>query len=356
MAAVKNEEEQIDRYVYAVTSKLPAGLRVEIERDVRGLIEDMLEVRAQGGEANMAIVEEVLSELGHPGKLAAQYREKKRYLIGPELFDMYWVVMKIVVFWSLVGLLMAYGIKIFLDPSNMLKLLIDYVGVSLFSLVVQVFAWVTVIFAIMEYAGVKAADIDRKKKGPWHPSELPSIPDIGARIKLSSTVISLMFLIFFFVLIVHSNLFGIHLHVGSSAYTFISFWDYEVAQQLLPLFYGSLALYILREIIKLFFGQWTNKLALYMLAIDVVVFIIYVFLFADQSIWNPSFMSEMLASGLVTQDLTASTDSYTTVSRIWEIIQEGTLLIMAIVMIFENAGNFYRATRNRASTKEHVAG
>jgi hypothetical protein len=356
MAAVKNEGELINRYVYAVTSKLPAGQRVEIERDVRGLIEDMLEVRAQGGKANMAIVEEVLSELGHPGKLAAQYRETKRYLIGPELFDMYWVVMKIATFWSLVGLLIAYGIQIFLDPSETLKLFIEYIGVSLFSVVVHVFAWVTVIFAIMEYAGVKAADIDRKKKGPWHPSELPSIPDIGARIRLSGTVVSMMFTIFFFVLFVYSNLLGVHLHVGSSAYTFISLWDYEVVQQLLPFFFGLLALYILREVIKLFFGQWTKKLVLYMLAVDVVIFIIYVFLLADQSIWNPSFMSELLATGIVTQDLTASTDSYTTVSRIWEIIQETALLIVAIAMILENAVNFYRATRSRASTKGHVAG
>lgn len=356
MAAVKNEEELIDRYVYAVTRKLPAGQRKEIEQDVRGLIEDMLEVRAQGGAANIAIVEEVLSELGRPGKLAAQYRETKRYLIGPELFDMYWVVMKIVAFWSLVGLLIAYGIQIFLDPSRTLELFIEYIGVSLFSVVVHVFAWVTVIFAIMEYAGVKAADIDRRKKGPWHPSELPLIPSNETQFRLSSTFFSMMFTIIFFVLFIYSKLFGVHLHVGSSAYTFISFWDYEVVQQLLPLFYGLLALYILREIIKLFFGHWTHKLALSTLAVDVVMFIMYVFLFADQSIWNPSFMSELLDASVVSQDLLASTDSYTTVSRIWGIIQKGMLLIIAITMILENAFNFYRATGSRTSTKKHAAG
>ncbi|WEK53563.1 MAG: hypothetical protein P0Y55_13365 [Candidatus Cohnella colombiensis] len=356
MAAVKNEQELIDRYVYAVTSKLPVSQRAEIERDIRGLIEDMSEERAQGREDHANLVEEVLSELGHPSKLAAQYRETKRYLIGPELFDMYWVVMKIVALWSLVGLSIAYGIQIFLDPSRALKLFIEYIGVSLFSVIVHVFAWVTVIFAIFEYTGVKAADIGRKKKGPWHPSELPSIPHIGARIRLSSSVVSMMFFIFFFVLFVYSNLLGVHLHVGFSAYTFIPIWDYEVVQQLLPFFFGMLALYILREVFKLLFGQWTKKLVLYTLAVDVVIFIIYVFLFVDQSIWNPNFMSEMLAAGAVTQDLSASTDSYTTVSRIWEFIQEGALVIIAIAMILENAINFSRATRSRVSTKKHVAG
>ena len=354
MAAPKNKEDLIDRYIYAVISKLPAGQREEIERDVRGLIEDMSEERTQGGEASLAIVEEVLTELGHPAKLAAKYRETKRYLIGPELIDLYWVILKVVGLWSIVGITIAFGIKIFLDPSNTLKLFVDYIGVSLFSVAIQVFGWVTIIFAIMEYAGVKTSDIGRKKKGPWHPLELPPIPDIGARIRLSGTVVSMMFFILFFVLFVYSNLFGVHLHVGSSSYTFVSFWDYEVVRQLLPFFFGSLVLYILKEIIKLFFGQWTKKLALYMLLADAVLFVIYVFLFADQSIWNPNFMSEMLAAGIVTQDPTASTDSYTTVSRIWEVIQEGMLLLIAIAMIVESATNFYRATRSRISAKENV--
>jgi hypothetical protein len=348
MAAAKSKEELVDRYVYAVTCILPAGQRADIERDVRGLIGDMLDERAQGGEASMAMVEVVLTELGNPRKLAAQYRETKRYLIGPELFDIYWMVMKVVGLWSVIGITIAYGIQILLDPSSALKLFIDYIGVSLFTVVVQVFAWVTAVFAIMEYAGVKAADMDRRKKGPWHPSELPSIPDIGARIRLSGAVVTMMFTIFFFVLFVYSKLFGIHLHIGSSAYTFISLWDYEVVQQLLPFFFGLLALYILREIIKLFFGQWTEKLALYTLAVDVVILIIYVFLFSDQSIWNPSFMREMLDAGAVTQDLTASTDSYTIVNRIWNIVQERALLVIALTMIIENVVNFYRATRRRA--------
>ncbi|MFD0711843.1 HAAS signaling domain-containing protein [Paenibacillus sp. GCM10027626] len=355
MAATKSKEELIDRYVYAVTSILPAGQRADIEQDVRGLIQDMLDERAQGREANAAIVEEVLKELGNPRKLAAQYREKKRYLIGPELFDLYWVVMKVVGFWSMVGITIAFGIKIFLDPSNTLKLFIEYIGVSLFTVVMQVFGWVTIIFAIIEYTGVKATDIGRKKKGAWHPSELPPIPGTGARIRLSGTVVSMMFTIFFFVLFVYSNLFGVHLHVGSSAYTYIPFWDQDIIKQLLPFFFGWLALYILREVAKLIFGQWTKRLVLYTLALDIIIFIMYVFLFADQSIWNPSFMNELLAAGAVTKNEIASTDSYTTVSRIWEIVQDRALLVIAIVMIVENVANFYRATRRRTSTKEHMA-
>jgi len=355
MATVKNDADLIDRYVYAVTSKLPAGQRADIERELRGLIEDMREERSQDGEDHANLTEEVLTELGHPGKLASQYRETKRYLIGPELFDSYWVVLKVVGILSLIGVTIAFGIQLILDTASTEQLLPDYIG-SLFQVGVYAVAWVTIVFAIMEYAGVKAAQKGRKKKGAWHPSELPSIPDTGARIRISGSIVSMMFCIFFFVIFVYSNLFGVFLHVGSPAYTFIPFWNPDVVHELLPFFYGLLALFILREAIKLFIGQWTTKLAFYTLAVDAAIFLIYIGLFADQSIWNPSFMNELLTSGVVSRDSAASTDSYTTVSRIWDIAQERALLVIALVMVIESAGNFYRATRSRASRKEHVAG
>jgi hypothetical protein len=355
MAAVKHEKELIDRYVYAVTSKLPAGQRADIERELRGLIEDMREERSQGGEEHATLTEEVLTELGHPANLAAQYRETKRYLIGPELFDSYWVVLKVVGILALVGVTIAFGIQLILNTAGTEQLLVNFI-VSLFEVGVYAVAWVTIVFAIMEYSGLKAAQIGRKKNVAWHPSKLPSIPDTGARIRISSSIVSMMFYIFFFVIFVYSNLFGVFLHVGTSAFTFIPFWDQDVVRQLLPFFYGLLALFILREAVKLFIGQWTAKLAIYTLAVDAAIFMIYVFLFADQSIWNPSFMNELLASGMVTRHAAASTDSYTTVSRIWDIIQERTLLVIALAMVIENAVNFYRAAKSKASTKEHVAG
>lgn len=346
MASVKSKAELIDRYVYAVVSSLPVRQRPEMERELRALIADMCEARGQGTD-DLATVTEVLTELGHPRKLAAQYREKPRYVIGPELFGLYWVVLKIVGVCTLGGMTIAYFIQVLLNPANALTLFTDYLG-ALWSGLIQVFAWVTAAFAIMEHVGVKATE--PAQKGRWHPSELPAVPDVGARIRLSGTVAGLMFTVLFFVLFVHSNLFGIHLNIGSAAYTFIPLWDAAVVQQLLPFFYAWLALFILREIIKLASGHWTLKLALYTLALDVAIFIVYVFLLADRSIWNPNFMNELLAAGLVAQD------SFAAASRIWATIQHAMLPVLALTIIFENAVNFYRAMRRHAPTKERLAG
>lgn len=78
--------EMIERYIYAVTQKLPQSQREDIAVELRGLIEDMVEERV-GDTADEKVVEEVLLELGSPREMALKYTGKKRYLIGPELFE-----------------------------------------------------------------------------------------------------------------------------------------------------------------------------------------------------------------------------------------------------------------------------
>lgn len=73
--------EMVNRYIYAVTQKLPQSQREDIAIELRGLIEDMLEERAEQGNGKENDVEEVL-ELGSPRSLADKYRGKKKYIIG----------------------------------------------------------------------------------------------------------------------------------------------------------------------------------------------------------------------------------------------------------------------------------
>src|SRR5690554_2970853 len=84
----------IERYIYAVTKRLPENQRKEIEIELRSLIDDM--IMSKSDEPNEAIIKEALLELGDPAELADQYRDKKRYLIGPDYIDQYFFVLKIV--------------------------------------------------------------------------------------------------------------------------------------------------------------------------------------------------------------------------------------------------------------------
>lgn len=100
--------EVIDRYIYAVTQRLPEQQREDIKRELQSLIEDMLEERIPAGQASKEDVESVLLELGHPNELAAKYRGYERYLIGPMLLDTYLTTLKIVLASIVIGLSVVF--------------------------------------------------------------------------------------------------------------------------------------------------------------------------------------------------------------------------------------------------------
>lgn len=82
-------KDQINRYVYQVSRFLFGKNKEDIEKEIRSLIDDMLETKCQGREPDKADIEAVFAELGKPSVLAAKYNDSKRYLIGPDLFPIY---------------------------------------------------------------------------------------------------------------------------------------------------------------------------------------------------------------------------------------------------------------------------
>ena len=68
----------VDRYIYAVTQKLPQAQRRDIADELHGLIEDMRDERAETSKTSENDIEEVLLELGNPRELADKYRGRTK--------------------------------------------------------------------------------------------------------------------------------------------------------------------------------------------------------------------------------------------------------------------------------------
>src|SRR5512146_73326 len=94
--------ELIDLYVAEVGQNLPAKGRADLEAEIRSLIEDTVEGRAQaaGRPVDEELVAEVLKEFGSPARMAASYLPP-RYLIGPRFYPTFMLVMRIVL--TLIG-------------------------------------------------------------------------------------------------------------------------------------------------------------------------------------------------------------------------------------------------------------
>jgi len=320
--------ELIERYIYAVTLKLHEKQRSEIEQELRGLIEDMLEDHLQGREATQKDVEEVLAALGEPGELADKYRGYKRYLIGPELFPLYLTVMKVVLASVGIAMLVVFCIEAFLDHTQVLHSFVDTL-VTLISACFQAFAWVTIAFGFAEFAGGRK-DLLRKQNA-WKPADLPLLPDHRSQIKRSDPIASIVFTILFAVLLTFAiDMFGVWRFQSEGARSVVPFFNEAVFRSFLPYIIALLGLTLIKDSIKLITGKWTIKLLSFDLLITALHLVLALFMFSDTAIWNADFMAQMTQAGLTP----IGSEEHQFVSEFWNFATANMLYIMALILVF----------------------
>jgi hypothetical protein len=87
----------IDKYISEVGDYLPGRQKADIQAEIRSLIEDMLDERSRASNRardDNGLIVEVLKEFGSPRKVASSYLPQ-RYLIGPQLFPTFMLVLRI---------------------------------------------------------------------------------------------------------------------------------------------------------------------------------------------------------------------------------------------------------------------
>jgi hypothetical protein len=305
----------IDRYVYAVTKNLPQKQREDIEKELRTLIEDMMN-EYEEIKSNEEKAEKVLLELGDPNILAEKYGDNGRYLIGPQNFHNYVLVLKIVLVSMLFAVSVGYVVAHMFSAEeiNIVNPFFDYLG-SLFSGALQGFAWVTGIFAILEYKGV---NIDKKnlKKDTWKISDLPEIPQNKALISRGESIFSIIFTtVFTMVFYFAPQYLGIYI-LKDSNYTVIPFFNVEVLNGYKILIFGVFFVTLIKEILKIIAGRWTLKLSFSIAGLDIAGFLILLTIFLNAGIFNSSLPAEFMNSANLTFDAAAVWNSF----RKWFIV------------------------------------
>lgn len=299
--------ELVDRYIYAVTKQLQPNQKEDIEKELRGLIEDMINERTNGGAAVEADVEAVLLELGDPVKLADKYRGTPRYLIGPDFYHIYLLVLKIVLIAVGFGITVAFAVDVIVEQQgNAFHVIGDYIG-SFISALFGAFAWVTIIFALNEHYGNNIRKLGKLNKDTWKPSSLPKIPARSQLIKPIDPILGIVFGVFFLILFNISNqLIGIYSVDSNKAATFIPLFQKDVLNSYLPVINVMFCISILKEFFKLIYGKWTISLAVINGIINAVSLIIALILFTNTGIWNADLASQLVSSGLLKNSVDAN--------------------------------------------------
>ncbi len=171
----------IDRYVTEVGKHLPfVKGRKDIEKELRSTLEDMLEDRAQkaGRASDEAMEIELLKEYGSPQTVAATYNPQP-YLIGPRMFPMFIMILKIVVAAVTLAMTIVTGIEIVTHSPMTAVELLKVIGEGLLNIVsasIAAFGNIALVFALIErFAPVSEFKMDEDKE--WDPASLKSEPE-----------------------------------------------------------------------------------------------------------------------------------------------------------------------------------
>lgn len=161
----------IDRYLAAVRLLLPVGAQRD---DIIAELRDGLMARREDREADLgrpltrAEDEALLRDFGNPLVVAGRY-SREQYLIGPELYAVYWFVVKIVLA-AVIGSALITGVVTATvadgDPTLALRQAISIAWTGAFASV----GAVTVVFAVLQRNQARFKILDN-----WNPRDLPRL-------------------------------------------------------------------------------------------------------------------------------------------------------------------------------------
>lgn len=176
---MKNQEI-IDRYVYAVVRHLPRRQADDIGRELHGLIEDMLMERCGDRPAEQKDILVVLTELGTPQEMAAQYStDKEICLIGQPWYEQYKLVLKYVLiavgFGETIAMVVSFLVEHFGQPITIFDIFgqtAAWIG-ALISSTFAVVGALTAAYAILQRKGILPEESAAFSKSLL---ELPPVP------------------------------------------------------------------------------------------------------------------------------------------------------------------------------------
>lgn len=157
----------VQRYIDAIKFWLPSTTKddigAELAEDIRSEIEER--EAETGRPLNETEIEALLKARGAPLNVASRYLPQ-RSLIGPEIFPVYLLVLKIVAFVCLIPAVIGLVTSIGFGPGH---LPLDWVMSPLSSLVTA-FGIVTLVFAVIEHKGIMTS-----KMAEFEPGKLPKL-------------------------------------------------------------------------------------------------------------------------------------------------------------------------------------
>lgn len=288
----------IDVYIQEVTRRLPEKSREDIGLELRSTIEDMLPENYS--ENN---VYEVLEQLGNPAALASGYLDKPMHLIGPRYFDVYTSLLKMIIPIATVIALISMVAEHFIHMNEgeaILSVILLMIGEGIWRIigvVIQVFFWLTLVFAIIERTdkGREQYPLSARLK-KWTPNDLNHIPYVPVQKVISKRHVfaSLMGTAIWATIYYYANhLVGIY-EGGENGLVFVlPAFNQDVLLRYWPIVVVVIALEIWLALYKLLVGQWTKKVAIFNTVSGLFATMVFIVILTNPHLLNQEFIAYM---------------------------------------------------------------
>lgn len=285
----------IDRYVYAVMRHVPSAQRAETEKEIRVMIDELVQEQMKAREDQIpdeAVVRSVLLSLGEPASLARQYNATPNYIIGPVLYDTYWLVLRIVLIAVGIGILIAQIIRLISGEPGLTWAAFGNLFGSVYQGLLSAFGIVTLVFLLIERFGLDDVKKEiRQKEEKWRLDDLPQVPGDKIRVKRGDPIVTIVFsLIFLAILNISPELFGYY-EQTENGLNIIGFLGAGFTAMLL--WVNVVILFeIALEALKIVYARWTWLILLSSIAQSTLSLIVWLNLVRHPEFINPSFIEK----------------------------------------------------------------
>ncbi|MFA6801173.1 MAG: hypothetical protein WCR19_03595 [Acholeplasmataceae bacterium] len=247
----------IDKYVFAVTKRLPENQREEVKKDLESNIYEMLSENPSDLE-----IDEVLHNLGNPRVIAQNYLGEQKHVIDPLFYNDYITTLKIVliIFGCIAVLATTLDSLINVGDLSIFEIFVQMISNifgSLFDSLFICFSIVTLVFW-----GMSQPKSKEKILKNWKLKDLPDIakPDKVTINRISIIIefmiVSIISIFFIIVLMFYSNKIGWY----ENSQLVVTIFSADVIKAIVPYLIISLVLDMIVYLMKIKYLKYNVKM------------------------------------------------------------------------------------------------
>ncbi len=275
-----------DRYVHAAMRTVPEDQRDDLSAELRASIADQVDARIAMGEPEDAAERDVLTALGDPDKLAAEYTDRPLWLIGPAYYLTWWRLLKLLLWIVVPCATVGVALGTTLAGQATGEIIGTTIGVF-FSTIVHLAFWTTLVFAVVE----RISKGDPRGAVPaWTLDDLPEPRESGA--KLSDLIASLVFLALGVGAVLWDHFVGVVYTARGGGW--MSFLAPDLWPWWITALFTVMALEAVLAITVYAVGRWTAPLAVVNGILNLVIAVPAMWLLAEGRLLNPAFWPTLI--------------------------------------------------------------